>query len=185
MSDTNQADAVAVERAPRSLHEWLIAPSRHWMLALAVMVILILIPPLLLALAISGSKESTLLAYSIPISALFASVLVYWRMATDNELTACRAGGISFITIVMPAFILGLAVASVDLVFVNYVVPHYLQAAERAIMKDLAGVLVGQVGRQEAFEYGKVIVYANQAEQLPGEKPGSVSGTAAKALPVS
>ncbi len=123
-------------------------------------------------LIILTSSMPAMLAYSIPISALFASVLVYWRMATDNELTACRAGGISFITIVMPAFILGLAVASVDLVFVNYVVPHYLQAAERAIMKDLAGVLVGQVGRQEAFEYGKVIVYANQAEQLPGEKPG-------------
>src|SRR5438874_1565599 len=44
-----------------------------------------------------------MLAYAIPIAALFAAVLVYWRMSTDNELTACRAGGVSFLSIVMPA----------------------------------------------------------------------------------
>src|ERR1041384_5558545 len=46
-----------------------------------------------------------MLAYAIPIAALCAAVLVYWRMSTDNELTACRAGGISFISIVTPAFV--------------------------------------------------------------------------------
>src|SRR5580692_4648579 len=43
-----------------------------------------------------------MLAYAIPMAALYAAVLVYWRMSTDNEVLACRAGGISFGTIVLP-----------------------------------------------------------------------------------
>src|SRR3954453_21804157 len=34
--------------------------------------------------------------YSLPIAALFATTMVYGRLAADNELTACRAAGISF-----------------------------------------------------------------------------------------
>ncbi|HMD53636.1 MAG TPA: LptF/LptG family permease, partial [Phycisphaerae bacterium] len=48
-----------------------------------------------------------MLAYSIPLSALFAAVMVYWRLATDNELTGARASGISYATICLPALILG------------------------------------------------------------------------------
>ena len=92
-------------------------------------------------------------------------------MSTDNELTACRAGGVSFIAIVMPAFLLGLAVASVDLVFVNYVVPGFLQSTERAVLRDLGSLIVSQVGRQERFQYDRLMVTADSAEQLPSGKP--------------
>jgi lipopolysaccharide export LptBFGC system permease protein LptF len=33
--------------------------------------------------------------YSFPIAALFAATVVYGRLSADNELTACRAGGLS------------------------------------------------------------------------------------------
>jgi lipopolysaccharide export LptBFGC system permease protein LptF len=113
-----------------------------------------------------------MLAYAIPIAALFAAVLVYWRMATDNELTACRAGGVSFIAIVMPAFFLGLVVASIDLGFVNYLVPHFLHTTERAIMRDLGSLLVGQINHSEKFEYNNFgTVYADHAEQVASDDP--------------
>jgi lipopolysaccharide export LptBFGC system permease protein LptF len=113
-----------------------------------------------------------MLAYAIPVAALFAAVLVYWRMATDNELTACRAGGISFVALVMPAFFLGLVVASVNLFFVNYVVPRYLQSTERAVMRDLGSLIVSAIGRQEKFQYQNLVVYADGAELLPAEEKG-------------
>jgi lipopolysaccharide export LptBFGC system permease protein LptF len=108
-----------------------------------------------------------MLAYAIPLAALFAAVLVYWRMATDNELTACRAGGISFATLTVPALVLGMAVASADLVFVNYVVPVFLQRTESLVRRDLASLLYQKIGRQEPFEYSDgdqdMIVYADSA----------------------
>ncbi len=113
-----------------------------------------------------------MLAYAIPIAALFAAVLVYWRLSTDNELTACRAGGISFRVIVIPAFFLGLLVASIDLVFVNYVVPFYLEQTERAVMRDIGSLIVSQINHQETFEYNdKIVAYADSAELLPSDDP--------------
>src|SRR5256885_17143610 len=49
--------------------------------------------------------------YSLPIAALFATTMVYGRLSADNELTACRAGGISYLSISTPAFLLGLVVS--------------------------------------------------------------------------
>ena len=108
-----------------------------------------------------------MLAYAIPIAALFAAVLVYWRLSTDNEMTACRASGISFVSIVMPALLLGLVVASVDLVFVNYVVPVFIQRTERAIISDLGSLLTTQINQSQKFEYPPFIIYADSARQEP------------------
>ena len=118
-----------------------------------------------------------MLAYAIPIAALFAAVLVYWRMSTDNELTACRAGGVSFTAIVMPAFLLGLTVAAVDLAFVNYVVPRFLQATERAIQRDFGKLIVGQINLHEKFQYEQkpIVVTADSAELLPGNDPNTTT----------
>ncbi|HEY4329400.1 MAG TPA: LptF/LptG family permease [Phycisphaerae bacterium] len=114
-----------------------------------------------------------MLAYAIPIAALFAAVLVYWRMSTDNELTACRAGGISFSSMVFPALVLGLLVASIDLLFVNYVVPLYLQKTERAVRRDLGSLIVSQISRQEKFQTDllPMVVSADRAELLPSTNP--------------
>ena len=111
-----------------------------------------------------------MLAYAIPIAALFAAVLVYWRLATDNEMTACRASGISFTSIVLPAAALGLMVASVDLVFVNYVVPVFLQRTERAIISDLGALVTNQINQQGQFKMDKLVLYADSAELLPSHE---------------
>jgi lipopolysaccharide export LptBFGC system permease protein LptF len=112
-----------------------------------------------------------MLAYAIPIAALFAAVLVYWRMSTDNELTACRAGGISHFSLVIPAILLGLAVASADLVFVNYVVPQFLQKTERLVYRDLGSFIVSQINRQERFQHERLTVTADSAELQPTSDP--------------
>src|SRR5580704_12425659 len=54
-------------------------------------------------------------AYSLPVSALFATTMVYGRFAADNELTAMRGCGISYFSlrkfsISLPALTLGLLV---------------------------------------------------------------------------
>jgi len=38
-------------------------------------------------------------------AALFAATLVYGRFANDNELDACKAGGISLLTLVYPVWL--------------------------------------------------------------------------------
>src|SRR5688572_17295528 len=61
--------------------------------------------------------------YSLPIAALFAAPMVYGRLSADNELTACRAAGISFLAMGLPALMLGLFVSIASLLCLCFVVP--------------------------------------------------------------
>src|SRR3954467_11162049 len=61
--------------------------------------------------------------YSLPIASLFATTMVYGRLSSDNEIHTCRAGGISFLSIATPAFLLGLFVAIVSLLLLCFIVP--------------------------------------------------------------
>ncbi|HUO07295.1 MAG TPA: LptF/LptG family permease [Phycisphaerae bacterium] len=124
-------------------------------------------------MTIISNLMPAMLAYAIPIAALFAAVLVYWRLATDNEMTACRASGISFTAIVMPALALGLLVASVDLVFVNYVVPVFLQRTERAIISDFGSLATNQINQQGQFKLDRLVIYGDSAELLPTNVPNT------------
>src|SRR3954463_9757402 len=58
-----------------------------------------------------------MMTYSLPIAALFATTVVYGRLAADNEVTACRAAGISYMAVALPAVVLGFLVALVSLLF--------------------------------------------------------------------
>src|SRR5258708_6962637 len=62
--------------------------------------------------------------YSLPVAALFATTVVYGRMSADNEVTACRACGIDFISMTMPAILLGIFVGMSSLFLLCFTVPH-------------------------------------------------------------
>src|ERR671936_1293661 len=47
------------------------------------------------------------LPYTIPATTLFASCVVYGRLAADNEILAIKAAGINVATVVKPGLILG------------------------------------------------------------------------------
>src|SRR5712671_6117254 len=66
-----------------------------------------------------------MMAYSLPVAALFSATMVYGRLSADNELTAARAGGISHLAIAAPAFVLGLVVALLSILMLCFVVPIY------------------------------------------------------------
>src|SRR5271154_4610861 len=66
-----------------------------------------------------------MMAYSLPAAALFATTVTYGRLAADNELTACRAAGISYTVIGLPAVLLGLGVALFSLVLLCFIVPVF------------------------------------------------------------
>ena len=108
-----------------------------------------------------------MLAYSIPLAALFAAVIVYWRLATDNEFTGARASGLSHKFLVLPALILGLAVGGIDLLLVGYVVPIFLQKTSLNLQTDVASWLLYHVGQHEPFAFGRhLVVYADDAYRL-------------------
>jgi len=83
--------------------------------------------------------------YSLPVAALFATTVVYGRMSADNELTACRASGISFLAMSTPAMLLGLAVSSSSMFLLCFTVPAATQKIEQVIVSNLGNLIVHQI----------------------------------------
>jgi lipopolysaccharide export LptBFGC system permease protein LptF len=106
--------------------------------------------------------------YSLPIAALFATTVVYGRLAADNELVACRAAGISFLSIGLPAIVLGLTVALVSLLFLCFIVPVFTLKVEKVIYSNLAEIIANQVDRTHQIKFGKdTTIFAQEAAVAP------------------
>jgi lipopolysaccharide export LptBFGC system permease protein LptF len=108
--------------------------------------------------------------YSLPIAALFATTIVYGRLSADNELTACRASGISSIMMTAPAFLLGLIVALISLAFLSFIVPVFTLKVEKVIYSNIAQLVANKITRTHEISYGRTSIFAQSAEvQTPDE----------------
>ena len=111
-------------------------------------------------------------AYSFPIAALFATTMVYGRLSADNELTACRAAGISLLSVAVPAFVLGLLVALVSLLFLWFVVPLFTLKAEKVIYSNIAKLVANRIDRTHQIPFQQYTVFAQDAYLPPPEELG-------------
>ncbi len=65
-----------------------------------------------------------IVALAVPMAVLIASLMTFGRLSEDNEITAMRASGISFLKIIRPALIFGTIVCLLLLYFNNFVLPE-------------------------------------------------------------
>lgn len=66
-----------------------------------------------------------ILAMSVPMAVLVASLMAYGRLAEDNEITAMRASGISFVSILTPGLVFGILIGLLMVYFHNDVLPDF------------------------------------------------------------
>ncbi len=112
-----------------------------------------------------------MLTYCLPISVLFATTIVYGRLSADNELVACRAGGISALSMAMPAIVLGLALSSISLLCLSFVVPRYMLKVEKVVFDSLADAVQKSVQQSHEVRLGNdVVIYADSAQIQPPPK---------------
>jgi lipopolysaccharide export LptBFGC system permease protein LptF len=96
--------------------------------------------------------------YSLPVSALFATTMVYGRFSADNEMTAMRACGISYFSarrfsIALPALVLGLVVAVISLLMLCFIVPAYSEKVEEVIYSNIARVIASKIERTHSLAF--------------------------------
>ncbi|KKL66872.1 hypothetical protein LCGC14_2140620, partial [marine sediment metagenome] len=102
-----------------------------------------------------------MLSLTMPIAALFAATIVYGRFSMDNEMTACRASGVSTLNVLLPALMLGAIVTVLSLGLSNYVVPSMLEMLSRSV-KDNAMAIVGhRLDSQGYFKQGTRVIHAD------------------------
>ena len=62
-------------------------------------------------------------ALSVPMAVLVAALMSFGQFSEDNEITAMRASGISFNTIIRPAVLFGITVSVILMFFNAFVMP--------------------------------------------------------------
>ncbi|MFA5292900.1 MAG: LptF/LptG family permease [Phycisphaerae bacterium] len=88
------------------------------------------------------------MTFVLPVAALFATSLVYGRIAADNEFDACKASGISPSMLFYPALVLAIIISIANLLLSFHVVPAYVQRAEAAMKADAKQILFRNIQRQ-------------------------------------
>ena len=106
-----------------------------------------------------------ILTFVLPMAALFAAALVYGRFASDNELDACRASGISLLTLVYPGMVLAIIVAIANLILSFHVMPAFVHRAEKSLKADAKQILFRNIQRRGYYKPpdGQYLIYADQA----------------------
>jgi lipopolysaccharide export LptBFGC system permease protein LptF len=110
------------------------------------------------------------LTFVLPMAALFACSLVYGRFASDSELDACRASGISLIRLVYPGLVLAIIVAIANLLLSFYVMPVFVQRAEKSLKTDAKKILFRNIQRRSYYELPPDYRYMIYADQVDMEK---------------
>jgi lipopolysaccharide export system permease protein len=106
------------------------------------------------------------LTFVLPMAALFAATLVYGRFASDNELDACKAGGVSLLTLVYPGLVLAIIVAIANLILSFHVMPVFVHRAEKSLKADAKHILFRNVQRRGYYKLppdGRYRIYADLA----------------------
>jgi len=107
------------------------------------------------------------LTFILPMAALFASALAYGRFASDNEIDACRASGISMVTLIYPGLALAVFVAIANLLLSFHVMPYFVHLAERSLKADAKQILFRNIQRRGYYSLppdGRFLIYADHAD---------------------
>jgi lipopolysaccharide export system permease protein len=107
------------------------------------------------------------LTFVLPMAALFAGALIYGRFASDNELDACRASGISLITLTFPGLVLAIMVALANLFLSFHVMPIFVLRAEKSLKADAKQIVFRKIQRSRYYEVppdNEMLIYADHAD---------------------
>jgi lipopolysaccharide export LptBFGC system permease protein LptF len=114
-----------------------------------------------------------MLQYALPFAGGFAATLAYHRMAADNELVACHAGGMSHRRVLVPAVLSGLVLAAALAVVSDTLIPRYLRSMDDMIRQDVARVMVASINRGEPIQMDRSLIYADSVTPLSKPESGA------------
>ena len=125
--------------------------------------------PRQVVLAIPLFIPSTL-PYTIPATMLFASCVVYGRLAHDNEIVAVRAAGVHLFQILKPALALGMLTTATTAMLYHTVIPRTQQMLQQQIFEDPEEVLYNALRRERCFRPGGEFEYVLFVKDVQGRR---------------
>ncbi len=95
----------------------------------------------------------SMLPLTIPATTLFASCVVYGRLAHDNEVIALKAAGVHLFGIVKPALLLGLITTGTTLYLSHSVIPNTQRLLYVQVLSDPEEVIYNMLRRDRCLRH--------------------------------
>jgi len=102
-----------------------------------------------------------MLQFALPFAAGFAGTMSIHRLATDNEIIAAAASGISYRRLFAPFVVTGALLAAAMIPLTHFIIPKFAVLLERTITRDVPSLLQASVGRGEPFRMGDLQIWAD------------------------
>jgi len=93
------------------------------------------------------------LPYTIPATTLFATCVVYGRLAHDNEIVAVKGAGVHLFSLLSPAILLGLITAGATAALYHTVIPRTQQMLQEELLKDPEEALYSALRREKSLRH--------------------------------
>ena len=117
-----------------------------------------------------------MLSFTLPFAALFAACFVYGRFSQDNELLASRASGISTITLLRPALMLGIAVMIASWILSNYLAPVMARKGTEAITSNIRGIMCRKLAARGFLGFQDMTIHADRVYRYPDKEYDKLHG---------
>ena len=112
---------------------------------------------ILIALQLLLLNIPSFLVLSLPMAALFATLLAYSKLSSNSELTALRSLGVSTTRLVVPALTVSIFLTGITFIFNDVIVPRANTQAEITLQKGLGRALATEKGKDITFNsFGKI-----------------------------
>jgi lipopolysaccharide export system permease protein len=96
------------------------------------------------------------LPYTLPATTLFATCVVYGRLAHDNEILAIKAAGINIVSVVWPSLFLGLAMSIATTALYYNIIPTTHFWMRSLVLKDIEEFLYTMLKREKVIRHQKL-----------------------------
>ncbi|MCE9560610.1 MAG: LptF/LptG family permease, partial [Planctomycetes bacterium] len=109
------------------------------------------------------------LPYTIPATTLFASCVVYGRLAHDNEVVAIKAAGVHLATILKPAFILGIFAAVATAGLYHTAIPLSQQLLYQQLLDNPEELVYNMLRRDRCVRH-PMMAYVMYVRDVQGKR---------------
>jgi lipopolysaccharide export system permease protein len=109
------------------------------------------------------------LPYTIPATTLFATCVVYGRLAADNEILAIKSSGVNVLHVVKPGVILGLAMSAATMGLYYRIIPYTHHLLRAMIFNDAEELLYSLLKKHGMISHTQ-LPYAMYVKGVQGKK---------------
>ncbi len=109
------------------------------------------------------------LPYTIPATTLFATCVVYGRMAHDNEIVVLKSAGVNLISILKPALVLGLTTSSVTMALYYHLIPQTQQMMRNQLLSEGEEMLYGLLKKDRCMRFSN-LPYVMYVREVQGKR---------------